>query len=73
MATRISRHESVRLRRLIDEYHIAVHPAVLGGGRKLFAEPKQRLKLRAEKSHLLDGQVVVTSYRPVDAGRPSAA
>jgi dihydrofolate reductase len=47
---------------LVDEYHIAVHPVVLGGGRKLFAEPKQRLNLRTGESHLVDGQVVVTSY-----------
>jgi hypothetical protein len=38
---------------------------VLGGGRKLFAEPKQRLNLRAVQSHLLDGQVVVTNYELV--------
>ena len=49
---------------LVDEYHIAVHPVVLGGGRRVLAEPKQRLGLRATGSHLLDGQVVVTSYRP---------
>jgi dihydrofolate reductase len=49
---------------LVDEYHIAVHPVVLGGGRKLFAEQKQRLNLRAMESRMLDGQVVVTSYRP---------
>lgn len=49
---------------LIDEFHVAVHPVALGGGRRLFAEPKQRLNLRAEESRLLDGQVVVTHYRP---------
>jgi dihydrofolate reductase len=47
---------------LIDEYHIAVHPVVLGGGRRLFAEPKQRLNLRTVQSQLLDGRIVVTSY-----------
>src|SRR4051812_23282940 len=50
---------------LVDEFHVAVHPVVLGGGRQLFAAPKQRLNLRAVESRLLDGQVVVTSYAPV--------
>ena len=51
---------------LIDEYHIAVHPVVLGGGRKLFTEPKQRLNLRTVESRVVDDQVVVTSYRLKD-------
>jgi len=51
---------------LIDEYHLAVHPVVLGGGRRLFAEPKQRLTLRTVGSRLLDGQVTVTSYNVAD-------
>jgi dihydrofolate reductase len=49
---------------LVDEYHIAVHPVVLGGGRKLFTEPKQRLNLRTTGARLLDDRVVVTSYEP---------
>jgi dihydrofolate reductase len=47
---------------LIDEYHIAVHPVVLGGGRKLFGDPKERLNLRTVDTRLVDDQVVVTSY-----------
>jgi dihydrofolate reductase len=52
--------------RLIDEYHVAVHPVVLGGGRKLFGDSKERLNLRATDSRLVDGQVVVTNYRLAD-------
>lgn len=50
---------------LIDEYHIAVHPVVLGGGHQLFAHPAQRHNLRLVDSRTVDDQVVVTRYDAV--------
>ncbi|MFC4118637.1 dihydrofolate reductase family protein [Nonomuraea zeae] len=47
---------------LIDEYHIAVHPVVLGGGRPLFAARADRLGLRLVESRTCDSQVVVMRY-----------
>ncbi|NUO56480.1 MAG: dihydrofolate reductase [Hamadaea sp.] len=47
---------------LIDEYHIAVHPVVLGGGRPLFAHPADRLNLQLVDSVVADGRVVINHY-----------
>lgn len=55
---------------LIDEYHIAVHPVALGGGRKLFAQPEHRVNLRTVDTRLLDGGVVVTHYALKDVQQP---
>jgi dihydrofolate reductase len=47
---------------LIDEYHVAVHPLVLGGGRPLFMPRADRLGLELAGSRVCDSRVVVTRY-----------
>jgi len=51
----------------IDEYHIVVHPVVLGGGRPLFRDPRQRITLRLAGSRVLDGRTVLLHYQRGDA------
>ncbi|MBT2229802.1 dihydrofolate reductase family protein [Nonomuraea sp. NEAU-A123] len=47
---------------LIDEYHVAAHPVVLGGGKPLFVPREDRIKLRLVASRTCDSRVVVTRY-----------
>lgn len=49
---------------LIDEYHIAVHPVVLGGGRPLFHETKQRVNLQLVDARTVGSGVVILHYQP---------
>ncbi|MET8001727.1 dihydrofolate reductase family protein [Nonomuraea glycinis] len=51
---------------LVDEWHIVVHPVVLGGGRQLFPHPQDRLALRLTDTRRLDSQAVLTSYVRAD-------
>jgi len=49
---------------LIDEYHIAVHPVVLGGGNQLFHKPEQSVNLRLADARTVDSGVVIMHYEP---------
>ncbi|MEH1102305.1 dihydrofolate reductase family protein [Micromonospora sp. CPCC 205561] len=49
---------------LIDEYHIAVQPVVLGGGNPLFREPEQRVNLRLVDARTVDSRVAILHYQP---------
>lgn len=54
---------------LVDEYHVVVHPVVLGGGRSLFPAPAARHDLRLVGSRTFDGRTVLLHYEPAAAGR----
>ena len=49
-------------RGLIDEYHVVVHPVLLGGGKPVFAPDKQRVPLRVVESRVFDGGAVLVRY-----------
>jgi len=50
-------------RGLIDEYQVFVHPVVLGGGKRPFAEGTARLGLELAEARTFDGQVVLLRFR----------
>lgn len=47
---------------LLDEWVIAVHPVVLGGGARLFTRQEERAALRLVETRTLDGQVALLRY-----------
>ncbi|MQA09957.1 MAG: dihydrofolate reductase [Pseudonocardiaceae bacterium] len=51
---------------LIDEYHITIHPVVLGGGKPLFPAPADCLNLRLTESRTFDGKSVLLRYEPAE-------
>jgi dihydrofolate reductase len=51
---------------LIDQYRIAVHPIVLGGGKTLFPQGGVPATMRLTGTHALDSGVVSLTYAPAD-------
>ncbi|WP_255409884.1 MULTISPECIES: dihydrofolate reductase family protein [Actinomycetes] len=50
-------------RGLIDEYLICVHPVVLGGDKRPFAEGADRTNLDLRETRTFDNAVVLLRYR----------
>jgi dihydrofolate reductase len=64
--------------RLIDEYHVFVHPVVVGSGKRLFREGSPLIGLRLTDTKTFSGGVVALTYepavvRPAEAGAAAAA
>ena len=51
--------------KLVDEYHLWLHPVVLGGGKRLFAEGSPLTQMRLLDSRTSPAGLVILSYEPL--------
>lgn len=51
---------------LVDEYRISVHPIILGAGKPLFVDIKQRQELKLVETRRFSSGVVQLSYHPTN-------
>jgi dihydrofolate reductase len=49
---------------LIDEYHLLLHPVVLGSGKPLFKDIRQKHDLKLLEAKALSNGVIVLRYAP---------
>ncbi|GAA1643420.1 dihydrofolate reductase family protein [Kribbella alba] len=47
---------------LLDEYHVIVHPVILGGGKPVYQPPSERIELRLAESRTFDGRTVLLRH-----------
>ena len=64
----------VQLLGLVDEYHLMVHPVVLGKGKRLFSDGAAGTDLGLVESRNVGPDVLLLTYRPASsaAGKPDA-
>ena len=51
---------------LVDEYRLSVHPVILGAGKPLFIDIKQRLGLKLVDTRTFSSGVVQLCYHPIE-------
>jgi dihydrofolate reductase len=57
---------------LIDEYHVLVHPVVVGSGKRLFRDAGPLVGLRLTDTKTFSGGVVALTYEPAAVGAGEA-
>lgn len=53
---------------LIDEFHLLIHPIILGSGKSLFNNIKDRVDLKLLKTREFESGVILLTYMPAQAG-----